>query len=420
MKISSVLGLASLAANVALIGVIASGAFRDQPVAAPAPVVVSSAPTPSAASAVAPAEAWQELNAADLAAQRDRLKAEGFPPSVIRSILAAQIREQFAARRKAIEATTANQPYWKNSIPDAQSQAQLRALYKDEQKALKDLLGPDPTNSRAARLTREFPDLASDKVELVAGIQERLDEQRQEIYGNFRGGSLTPSEREKITLLEKTASNEIKSVLAPQEFENYDLRTSNTANQLRYTLADFGATEAEFRALYQLQSVFDDQYRSMGSMSQDQQRARMDAQKKLNDDIAAALGPQRYADYQRASDYNYRQTSQLVSRLNLPPETATSLYAVQKDVEERRNAIYRDTSPETRSQMPEKFTALATEATGRIASILGGNKTATDAYQKYGGSWLANLVPRPTPPGSGGTTTITTTRTTIVTPEPKK
>ena len=197
-------------------------------------------------------------------------------------------------------------------------------------------------------------------------------------------------------------------MLTPEEFDNYDLRTSNTANHLCYLLADFNTTEAEFRALYKLQSAFDDQYRYGGVMTQEQQRARMDAQKRLNDDISAALGPQRYADYQRASDYNYRQTNQLISRLNLPPETATTLYALQKDIEERRNAIYRDSTPETRSQTTDQVTALANEATTRINAIFGGNKTATDAYKQYGGSWLTNLVPRSAPPPSGTATTITT------------
>ena len=35
-----------------------------------------------------------------------------------------------------------------------------------------------------------------------------------------------------------------------------------------------------------------------------------------------ALGADRFAEYERATDYNYRQTSQLVARLELPPAAA--------------------------------------------------------------------------------------------------
>jgi hypothetical protein len=191
---------------------------------------------------------------------------------------------------------------------------------------------------------------------------------------------------------------EIATVLTPEELENYDLRTSNTANQLRYSLAEFGATEAEFRALFRLQSAFDDQYRYVGGgQTLEEQRARSDAYKRLSGDIAAALGPARNADYQRATDYNFRQTNALVSRLNLPPETAMSLYAVQKDVEERRNTLYRSASA-VQPVSREQLTVLASDAIARITTVLGGNTTATELYKQYGGSWLGNLVPRPAPP----------------------
>lgn len=408
MKIFPVLGALSLAANVALLGVLAYGSL--QPKAAPARAVAVEKPAlaPQAAKPDPTLDAWSELSSTDLAAARDRLLAEGFPPAALRAILAAQIRDQFAARRKAIETSMANTPFWKNPTMDPQTQAQLRALAKEEQKALKELLGSDPINSHAARLRREFPELTAEKVDQMAAIRERYDELRQDLYGMGFRGTLTPTERDKMTALEKAMHQEFASVLTPAELEHYDLRTSNTSNSLRYTLSNFGASEAEFRALYRLQSTFDEQHRyTGGTMSQDQQRARSEAQRKLNDDIAAALGAERYADYQRASDYNFRQTSQLVSRLNLPPETATTLYAVQKATEERRNAIYRDSAPESRSQMTQKLTVLAAEATTRVNAILGGNKTATEAYKQFGGSWLTNMVPRPAP--TTGTTRLAPT-----------
>jgi len=403
MKIFPVLGSLSLAANVALLGVLAYGSLQPGSAPPPAAMVEKPAAAPAAAKPDPTVDAWSALSSGDLAAERDRLLAEGFPPSALRAILAAQIREQFAARRKAIEAAMANTPFWKNPTPDPQTQAQLRALAKEEQKALKDLLGGDPVNSHAARLRREFPELAPEKTDQMAAIRERYDDLRPDIYGAGIRSTLTPTEREKITALEKAMHQEFASVLTPAELEHYDLRTSNTANSLRHTLSNFDPSEAEFRALYRLQSDFDEQHRfTGGTLSQEQQRARSDAQRKLSEDIAAALGAERYADYQRASDYNFRQTSQLVSRLNLPSETAMTLYAVQKDIEDRRNAIYRDTTPESRSQMTQKITALAAEATTRITTIFGGNQTATNAYKQYGGSWLTNMVPQPAPTPAPG------------------
>ena len=52
-------------------------------------------------------------------------------------------------------------------------------------------------------------------------------------------------------------------------------------------------------------------------------------------------GAERFEQYQRATDYSFRQTTQLVARLQLPPDTAQKLYAVQKEFEQRRNELYR-------------------------------------------------------------------------------
>lgn len=397
MKLLPALGAVSLLGNVALLALLAFGALTPPPAPTPAP----SPAAPAAAPAPAPAarDIWAGLQAGDLAAQRDILQAEGFPPAAIRALLAAQLRERFAARRKAIEAAQPEQPYWRNPVPDPQAQARLRELMTEEQKALRELLGPDPITSHAARLRREFPRLAAEKIDLIAGIRERYDEQRLEVYGPTRG-SLTPSEREKVNQLEKAMRQEIAAVLSPDEFEDYELRTSNTSNQLRFSLGEFNATEAEFRALFRLQSAFDDQYRYVGGgQTVEQQRERSDAHRRLQEDIAATLGVARYADYQRATDYNFRQATALVSRLNLPPETALGLYAVQKDVEERRSSLYRSASP-TQPVSREQLAALAADATARITTVLGGNQTATELYKQYGGSWLTNLVPRPVPPPS--------------------
>jgi hypothetical protein len=331
------------------------------------------------------------LQAADLAGLRDRLSAEGFPPAMIRAILAVQIREGFAGRRKALETLLADAPFWKNSQVDPKVTAELRALSKAEQRALSDLLGPDPDNGVAASLRREYPNLSAEKIDQLAAIRERYDGMRQDLY-TLAGGAFTPDVREKATALDKAMHAEFAAVLSPQELEDYDLRASNTASSLRSSLSAFDPTEAEFRALFKLQSAFYDQFGPMYvPPSPDQMRARSEAQKQLNEDIKAALGPDRYTDYQRATDYNFRQTSQLVSRLELPPETANQVYAVQKDIQQRATAVYQP-GPVSPDNRVAQLAALADEAKTKITAVLGDR--GFEAYKQYGGSWLQMLQPR--------------------------
>jgi hypothetical protein len=334
--------------------------------------------------------------------QAEKLRADGFPPTMIRGIIAAQIRAGFAARRKAIEAQ-GERPFWQQASQDPATQAALRGLMLEEQKAIKDLLGPDPIHGPEASLRRQFPHFSDDTVAQLAGIRERYDQQRMELYSGNRGmGGLLPDEQAKYDAFEKAMRAEIRTVLSPSDFEDYELRTSNTANQLRYELVAFNASEQEFRTLYKLKSAFDEQYgTNRGGMNEEQMRTRNEAQKQHSEQIKLALGLERFSEYQRATDYNYRQTTQLVARLNLPAETANMLYTIQKDFDQRRNDLYRGGS--ARPGSPEWDTlvqqagALQQQAIARITPVLG-SAQHVEAYKQYGGSWLSNMVPQPPRP----------------------
>ncbi len=392
MKISTLVLALSLAANVALVAVFVAGGNSAHPTAT---VERASVARAAPAKAAVNAETWSALQNEDRRAEIAKLQAEGFPPAVIRAIVLAQVMESFAARRKALEGAS-DTAFWLPPSRDPNAQAALRALYREQGKLLKDLLGPDPDNSTAAQLRRQAPELPADKIDQLAQIRERYDEQRQDVYANFRGGSLLPEEREKIAALDKAMHTEFAGVLTPEELETYDLRTSNTANNLRYNLAAFDATEQEFRALYKLQSAFDDQYNGlvMAGMSDEQRRARMDAQKTLDQNIKLALGDERYADYQRATDYSYRTTTQLVARLELPPETTNQVYAVQKDIQQRVTALRTDRSM-SMDDRNAQIAALATEAQTKLTAAL--TPRGYEAYKQYGGNWLQMLQPRPMP-----------------------
>lgn len=394
MKVLTWIGLASLAANAGLIVVIGTGAWRqsrsDAAIVPAAPVARSAAPA-----AVADAPPWTDLGAGDIATLRDRLRAEGFPPKAVTTILGAQIRERNAARRKAIEARVGELPFWKAGY-DAKTQAELREIDRDEMRELRELLGPSFYSDGADRLARQFPDLAREKVDQLTMIRARYDEQRAEVYGSNRGGMFMAVDQEKIAALEKAMHAEFAAVLSPDEMENYDLRMSNAANQLRYNLGNFELSEAEFRTVYRLQAAFDEQYNMRSSMTPELQRARTDAQKLLNAELAAALGPTRYAEFERAKDYNYKQTTQVVARLGLPPETANALYGVQKDFEQRRTAFF-SSGPVDAERANEFFATEQRQAQAKVHTILGGNQTALEAYNDYGGSWLKNMVRPRTP-----------------------
>ncbi len=344
------------------------------------------------------ARAWRELQSGDLKLERDHLAAEGFPPSIVRAILEAKIHERFAARYHALTAESEKIPFWK-TLYTPKYQADRSAIAREEQQVIKELLGPDPDHRIADGFRRQFPNLSPASIEALTSIQQRFDDQRQEVYSSVRGMYL-PSDSAKLRAINDAMHAEIQATLAPAEMDDYDLRTSDTANQLRFRLKDFGATEDEFRALYKLQSAFDAQIgRTYGPMTPAQSQAWNDGQKTLNAAAAAALGPERYAEYQRSGDYNYQQTVNLVARIEAPPETANTLYALQKEYQQRQQDLYKaQRAAGGAVDVQAQVTALQQEATARVSALLGGDPDFVDAYKQYGGQWLNNLAPRPASP----------------------
>jgi hypothetical protein len=367
---------------------------RHAPPAPPAPA------TPAVDGPVVPPpidqNVWPDFQTDDLSALAARLRASGFPPSLIRAILAAQLDEQFAARRKALRSAEANLPFWKSQTRDPKLMTALVQLDREQQKLLRQLLGADAeTDDPRSRLyqNRSFDFLPADKAATLGSLLRDYDERRSDLYAS---GFSSNTDRAKFDALEKEQHDALARVLTPAELAEYDLRNSSTANSLRTNLSAFNPSEAEFRALYPLQAAFDERWgNDFGlTLSADERRQRDDAQKLLTGQIKAAFGPERAAEYVRATDGNYQLTSRLAERLDLPPETTNNLWAAKTEFQQRLTDIYRTASPDERVA---QLTALQQEAIARITPLLGG-ASGVEAYKQYGGSWLQSMVPRPAPP----------------------
>lgn len=397
-KVAPVVLAASLVLNVGLAALLAVGAARPHPtsdLSAPAPARSAPASGPVIDSTV-----WPTLTSGDLPAMVARLREAGFPRNVVRAITSARLNEQFSARQKALDPNADSRPFWKTGLDPALLAAQ-RQLSREQMKMLRELLGPDaePDDPMSrARDSRQFGHLPAQKADEARRIVREFNDLRSDVFMSYGGPiTITPADRDKLTAIEKQMKGELMKLMTPEEYEMYDLRAGNTANSLRYQLAAFDATEAEFRSVYQLQRTFDDRFSQFygGMPSQEEMRQRSDAQRQLNEQIKASLGPVRAEFYERATNYEYRTTSQLVARLELPAETTDRAWAIRDDIQKRANVVRQDQAL-TPAQRNEKFVALQKEALEKVAPLFGSAR-GSEAYQQYGGQWIQNLVPRPTP-----------------------
>jgi len=322
-----------------------------------------------------------------------RLRAAGIPERIVTAVITAQIRDRYAARRAALQPDYSQ--YWTQSGMTASPQARIaqRELWREERQELKNALGDAyyATPGVERTIQRQFGQIPKDKFGALQGINEDYQDLSAEIYYSANGVML-PEDREKLAFLDAEKRKDLAAVLTPQEMENYDLRSSKTAGQLRSQLSSFDPSETEFRSIFTLQREYDLKYANRQSdedPATSQQRTADAAA--LENQIKATLGEARYAEYQRAKDGNFQQLASLAARLELPKENAVAVYDLSKDVQKRAQQINNNSklSPEQRSQA---LSALAGEANGKIVAALG--ERGLEAYRSNGGWWLRNLTPR--------------------------
>lgn len=420
MKLSPLLLVASIAGNAALVALVVThspsgsesssatrGARGTAAVAGTSGSSRNATTTATDRSGKTDAKLWSKLSAGDYAATAARLRAEGFPPNLVRAIVRSQIAESFSERRKALNPQKTDLPFWQPEPPmDPKVQKELRELGREERELVKQVLGndrPDESDPMyAAYLRRQYGDLPREKIDQLTKVQQDYNELRNEIFTALSAGggpvSIAGDTRDKLALLEKEQRKDIQQLLSPKEFEEYELRTSSTANNMRYQLSPFNPSEQEFRTIFALQKAFDDQYRGSqygpGEQTREQMQQRSEAQKQLTQDIKAALGPERGADYERSIDGNFQQISRITQRLNLPQDAAVSVWNLQKETEQRVAALRQDRSlpPDVRNQ---QLSTLNAEVTAKVTAALG--QSGYDAYKQYGGYWLQNIQPRTGP-----------------------
>lgn len=390
---------ASLLVNLFLLFVLTRGGSSTEIELTSSPANhAAQAHTSAAAGSKIDASIWPTLETADLRVLNERLRTNGFPPDIARAIVRAQVDELFAARRRALDPDADARPFWKNATRDPRVVAAERDLRREQMQMLRDLLGTDPEEENPytrAREKQQFGHLPAEKIAELREIVRAANERRSELFNT--SGMLASSDREKVAAIEREQREAIRAVLTPEEFLEYELRASSTANSLRFELSAFDPTEEEFRKIFPLRQAFEEKYNPMAfspGTSQEEMRRRSEAEREVREQIKAALGPERGAAYERTSDFNYRRTSQLVARLELPAETTDQLFAVQKEFEQRRLATLRGLR--SREEMTQHMTALQAEALEKITPILR-TSHAIEAYKQYGGSWLANMVPRAAP-----------------------
>ncbi len=402
MKPLALLLFASLAANAAFIitGVIRTRS--DVAIANPSSTVPGSTPTVIASAApesLSRSDLISALKSENAEAIRDLLREAGLPDETVRMLVGAAVWQRFGERMKALQPTAdPTAPWWKNE-PNSwygnltrEQRAEQRRLQREANDEVLRLLGPAKNTGTFNYHDQRLSFLPDAKRQDFQKIEQDYQDLIQEVQQDMQGFSL-PSDVEKIRFLQEEKKRDLAAVLTPAELADYELRMSPTAQQLRWKMSRFDGTEEEYRKIFTLQKAFDstqqlDAWGNVISQGQDDWKKRREAEKQLSAQIKESLGAERYADYVRAQNHEYRQLEVATKRLSLPPDTPANVYALRGDVAAASKLISENTSLAA-EQKKQAFTELANRTREQVRTALG--PEAADVFLKNGMQWLTTV-----------------------------
>lgn len=354
---------------------------------------------------------WRALESTNYLTYIENLRDFSCPEETIRDIIITDVAKLYGRRRSELRMQYPPPKFWEpldplgRSAESVELQLKLRTLDREQRQLIRDLLGVElrwelaKYSGEAESLERNYSFLSPDKQAQVRAWSEHFDELEQDLYVSTRGLMLD-EDLAALRQLQAQRREQLASLLSPEELEEYELRFSDTANNMRSQMTGFQPTEQEFRRIFRLQRTFDEQTDPGANGSDNALRAE-DA---LSAEIEKTLGPGRYAEYQRAQDPNYRALLQLGARLEIPDDVASRVYNMKLASERIKYQV--ETSPNlTDEQRQQTVAALARETLRSVQSAMGGD--AFETYQSHGGQWLGNLsqvdesvVPAPPPSGT--------------------
>ncbi|MGO8677647.1 MAG: LysM peptidoglycan-binding domain-containing protein [Limisphaerales bacterium] len=353
--------LASLGIN-ALLAVGWLGVTRPVP-GNRSPTVVTTpqaAPVSSATNVVVRRQffSWHELESDDYATYIANLRDIDCPEQTIRDIIIADVNALYA-RKRAQEILTPDQQWWRSN-PDTNvlrvAMQKARELERQRRELLARLLGTNwesgdlvnlPRPSRQG-ITLDGPELGALPVDTKQAIQEVNARSTDRMQAYLQAQTLAGKAPDPVELakLRQQTRDDLARVLSPPQLEEFLLRYSQNATDLRAELGQLGffnVTSNEFRAIFRATDNLDQQIELLSGNDPNTvaQRNTLDAARE--NAIKLALGPNRYEEYQDLQDPLYRQSMAQAIEAGTP-EAAATIYQINLAAQSQQDSIRSDTN----------------------------------------------------------------------------
>ena len=193
---------------------------------------------------------WRQVESQDYKQYIANLRAIGCPEKTIKEIVTADVKDLFAARRTAITQTN-HYEYWRATPVNRseEQRKQLQELSIQQSEVLK-ALGIELSAADLFALHYGGVIATDRELELEFLSEPKRQSLNDLLLGVAKQRLAAGDDQRKLHDLDEQTQSEIKSLLTPDEFHDYELRTSLPASQLRGVLKEMEATEQEFKTIF--------------------------------------------------------------------------------------------------------------------------------------------------------------------------
>ena len=302
---------------------------------------------------------WREVESADYPTYIANLRDIGCPEQTIRDIIIADVNAMYS-RRRATELVTAEQQWWRSEPDPAvlQVAAEKSRSLEDERRALlARLLGtnwesgdivslPRPSRPGVVLDGQVLGNLPPETKQAIQEVSLRSQDKLQAYLDQQSQQGKNPDLAE-IARLRQQTRLELQKILTPPQLEEYLLRYSQNANDLRSDFGQlrfFNPTSDEFRAVFRSTDSLDEQIGLLADATDPNSIAqRKSLEDQRENAIKIALGAKRYAEYQQLQDPVYRDAYALAEQAGTP-EAAQTIYAINLATLAEQNQIRANTN----------------------------------------------------------------------------
>ena len=319
---------------------------------------------------------WAQLESEDYRDYVARLRSIGCPEQTIRDIVIADVDKLLAPKMQAASSQPKEINYWQpieqelwENAEQKEAFRQQRAVDFEKREVIRELLGVDLVGERLKVQGQDdyygqrlgfLPEEKRARVRLA--LDQFSDRERMMLEQQIdEGNALTGSEELLRLRQEKDAA--LAQLLTSSEREEYDLWFSPAAAAVRDEVYGMNASQEEFIKLYQIRRNFTQQH---GELFGPDNPAWNEYQSQTRE----ALGEQRYAEFTRAQDSDYRELVRITTRHKLNPEIASQLYSYKQPAEEERARVEADRGL-TPEQKAAGIQAIAQETQRAFKEMLG-------------------------------------------------